>query len=186
MDNFLRRDMEDALTAMEVLAKAFEKPPFDVYVLGGAGCVLAEYFDRATRDFDIIDLEYSASLGLVMKPLEPFDMIDPQLAAIPPGYKARAVRLPTYKYLSVYVLAREDIIISKAARLNERDMADIRKLLPFADLPLMVTLTKKLIAGSLPEAAKTVLLDNLIICMEEAGVSDYVQQLAELRKRFRQ
>lgn len=177
-------DMENALEDMEMLAKAHDTEPFYVYILGGSGCVLAQYLNRATRDFDIIDLDYSASLGRVMKPLEPFDMIDPQLATIPPDFKRRATRLPQYTYLSVYVLSREDIIISKMARLNERDFSDISEMLSAADIALIFKLASDLLDGDLLPMAKHALVDNMARCLEENHVPDYMQQLEELRKRF--
>jgi len=175
--------MENALTDMETLAKALNIEPFDVYILGGAGCVLARYFDRATRDFDIVDLDYSASLGRVMKPLEPFDLIDLQLATIPPGYKARATRLPQFKYLSIYVLSREDIIVSKLARFNERDSDDIKKLLAGADISLVFGLSEKVLGSDYAPKLKHSLVENLARCLDDCGVSDSVQQFEELRKR---
>jgi hypothetical protein len=33
--NLLKHDMEDALKAVEVLAKAFDVQPFEIYILGG-------------------------------------------------------------------------------------------------------------------------------------------------------
>lgn len=176
--------MHDALKAVEVLAKAFEKEPFDVYLLGGSGCILAGYLDRATRDFDIIDLDYSASLGIVMKPLEPFDMIDEKLAALAPDYKNRATKLSQYTYLSVYVLSREDIIVSKMARLNERDINDISKMLTSSDIPLIFNLVKEVLSSDLIPKAKQTLLDNFTRCMEEFNVPYNMQQLKELRKRL--
>jgi hypothetical protein len=194
MDSFLKKDMEDALTAVEILAKAFDSLPLEIYILGGAGCVLAEYLERATRDFDIIDLNYAASLGRVMKPLEPFDLIDPQLAILAIGFKERAVRLPQYEFLSVYVLSREDIILSKMARLNERDFADISELLPLADIALIFRLAEDVLAGDLHPAAKNALLENMARCLEafcsretakgDFCVSHNLQQLEKLRKRF--
>ena len=182
--NFLKHDMEDALKAVEVLAKAFNIPPFEIYILGGAGCVLAQYLDRATRDFDIIDLEYDASLGLVMKPLEPFDLIDLQLATIPPSYKARAARLPQFEFLSVFVLSREDIIISKISRYNERDISDIRELIVQADIKVMFQLVEEIFNADYIPQAKSAMLKNLAICMEENNVPNHVQQLEKLRRRL--
>ncbi|MCL2224073.1 MAG: DUF6036 family nucleotidyltransferase [Defluviitaleaceae bacterium] len=187
---FLKEDMENAIADMETLAKATNTEPFEIYLLGGAGCVLAGYLERATRDFDIIDLDYAASLGRVMKPLEPFDLIEPKLAALAAGYKARAARLPQFEYLPVYVLSREDIIISKLARLNERDFHDISELLPLSDISLIFTLLKSLLDGDLLPKAKNTLLENMARCLEEIAakgnfhVQDYLQQFEELRKRF--
>jgi hypothetical protein len=66
--------MLTAIFDMEIMAKVFAVEPFDIYLLGGSGCVLAGYLDRATRDFDIIDVDYDSRLGRVLKLLEPYDM----------------------------------------------------------------------------------------------------------------
>ena len=181
---FFKKDMENALADMEILAKATKTEPFEIYLLGGAGCVLAGYLERATRDFDIIDLDYAASLGRVMKPLEPFDLIEPQLAALAPEYKKRAILLPQFEYLSVYVLSCEDIILSKLTRFNERDSHDISELLPSADISLVFSLAESILAGELIPQAKKALLENMAHCLERLDVSNYLQQLEELRKRF--
>ena len=81
----LKNDLHNALSDMEAMAKILNIEPFELYLLGGSGCVLAEYVDRSTRDFDIIDLEYNAKLGRVLKILEPYDMIDERMATIAPS-----------------------------------------------------------------------------------------------------
>jgi len=184
MENFLKQDLEQALQDMEMMAKALDIAPFDVYLLGGSGCVLAGYFNRATRDFDFMDLEYDAKLGRVFKLLEPYDMIDPQLATIPPTYKNRATRLVQFVYLPISVLSREDIIISKMARLDERDLNDISILLQSADIRLIFELAGEIAESDLLPKAKAAFIENFSRCMEENHVPDYLQQLEELRKRF--
>ena len=39
------------------MAKVFEIEPFDLYLLGGSGCILADYLERATRDFDVVEFD---------------------------------------------------------------------------------------------------------------------------------
>jgi hypothetical protein len=184
--NLLKHDMEDALKAVEVLAKAFDVPPFEIYILGGAGCVLAQYLDRATRDFDIIDLEYGASLGLVMKPLEPFDLIDLQLATIPPSYKTRTKLLPQFEFLRIFVLSREDIIVSKISRYNERDKADIRELITQANINIIFELAQEIFNQDFIAKVKSAFVENLALCLEENNVPNHLQQLEKLRQRLQQ
>jgi hypothetical protein len=119
-----------------------------------------------------------------MKPLEPFDLIDTSLATIPPDYKKRATRLTQFKFLSVYVLSREDIVLSKMSRLNERDLNDVKELLPASDVNLIFKLAHEILDGDFVLRAKQALANNLEKCLEEFCVSDYVQQLSELRKRL--
>ena len=136
----IKKELENALFDMEIMAKVFQFEPFEIYLLGGSGCILAGYIDRATRDFDFIDLDYSAKYGRLFRLLEPFDMIDTMMATIALSYKERAVRLMQFKYLHIYVFSREDIIISKMGRLNERDINDIKAMQPYADKSLLFEL----------------------------------------------
>jgi len=182
--NFVRQDLEQALFDMEVMARAIGIKPFEIYLLGGSGCILAGYLDRATRDFDIVDLDYQASFGRVLKILEPYDLIDIQLAAIPVLFKERAMRLKQFQYLLVYVLSREDIIISKLPRFNNRDRDDISELLNIADVSLVFTLAKSTLDSNMLPSVKQIFFNNLSYCMEENHVPNYVQQLEKLRKRF--
>ena len=170
MSNFLKQDLEQALQDMEMMAKALGIQPFEIYLLGGSGCILAGYFDRATRDFDFMDLDYDAKLGRVFKLLEPYDMIDPQLATIPYTYKNRAMRLKQFEYLRIYVMSREDIIISKMARLDERDINDITALLQAADIGLIFKLAGEVEESDLLPKAKAAFIKNFSRCMEENNV----------------
>ena len=42
-----------------------------------------------------------------------------------------------FKYLNVYLLSPEDIIVSKIIRLEQKDMEDIDRLIPIADKGLI-------------------------------------------------
>ena len=54
----IRKQLEEYILDMEKVARAFEIEPFDIYLLGGSACVLGGFIDRATRDFDFIDINY--------------------------------------------------------------------------------------------------------------------------------
>ncbi|MCL2047549.1 MAG: DUF6036 family nucleotidyltransferase [Defluviitaleaceae bacterium] len=178
----LKNDLKTALHDTEILTKALGFPPFELYLLGGSGGILAGYLTRATRDFDIVDLDYGSSIGRVLKPLEPYDMIDLDLAVVPPSFKDRAVLLPDFDFLRIYVLSREDIIVSKLGRLNERDFDDIKIILPQADLHCIVDLINEVLAGKLLPIAKKTFINNAITVMEACDVQDIVQQLKKLRQ----
>jgi len=72
------------------------------------------------------------------------------------------------------------------ARLNERDVLDISKMLPVANFSLLFALAEEILAGDLLPAAKTAFATNFAHCLEEADVPDYLQQSQELCQRFRQ
>ena len=185
MENFLKNDLITALQDMELLSKTLNINTFDIYLLGGSGAILAGYLDRATRDFDIMELDYDSRLGRVLKLLEPFDSIDEHLAAISPTYKTRAKQLTQFKYLSIYVLSREDIIVSKIARLNDRDANDIAIMLPKADIDLIFNLAEELLSSKRTNKFKLNFYKNFSrVAKEHTNVQTYLQQLEKLRKRF--
>ncbi|MCD5410046.1 MAG: DUF6036 family nucleotidyltransferase [Clostridiales bacterium] len=103
-----------------------------IYLLGGAGCILADYFDRATTDFDLLDMEYKSEMARLLRLLDNFDMLDMYLTTISWDYKKRAIKLSEYK--NIYVLSREDIITSKLARFSKKDIEDIEILLEKVDV----------------------------------------------------
>lgn len=129
----LKKQMEDRILEMEQVAKAFNIEPFDIYFLGGSACILGGYTDRATRDFDFVDLEYSSKLGKVFVHLREFDMLEYSSTILSPYYKDRALKLEKFTYLNIYLLSIEDIIVSKIIRLEDKDIEDINELIKIAD-----------------------------------------------------
>ncbi len=133
----LRKQLENRIFDMEKVAKAFDIRPFDIYFLGGAACILGQYTERATRDFDFIDLNYPSGLGRVFVQLRDFDMLEYESIVISPKYRKRAIKLNKFEYLNVYLLSPEDIIVSKIIRLEQKDIEDIDKLMEIADKGLV-------------------------------------------------
>jgi hypothetical protein len=86
----IKKQLEDRIFDMEKVAIAFDIEPFDIYFLGGSACILGGYTERATRDFDFIDLDYSSKLGKVFVQLRDFDMLEYESTMISPKYKERA------------------------------------------------------------------------------------------------
>ena len=83
----IRKELENKIYEMEQVAKLFNVEPFDIYFLGGSACVLGGYTERATRDFDFVDIEYSSHLGKVFVQLRDFDMLEYESAILSPRYK---------------------------------------------------------------------------------------------------
>ena len=52
----IKKQLEEYLFDLEKVTKAFNIEPFDIYLLGGSACILGGFIDRATRDFDFVDL----------------------------------------------------------------------------------------------------------------------------------
>jgi hypothetical protein len=129
----LRKQLENRIFDMEKVARAFDIEPFDIYFLGGAACILGQYTERATRDFDFMDLNYPSGLGRVFVQLRDFDMLEYESTIVSPKYKKRAIKSDKFEYLNVYLLSPEDIIVSKIIRLEQKDIEDIDKLMETAD-----------------------------------------------------
>lgn len=133
----LKQVLEERIFDMEKVAQVFNIEPFDIYFLGGSACILGGYGERATRDFDFVDLDYPSKLGRVFTQLRDFDMLEYESILISPKYKKRAIKLDKFKYLNIYILSPEDIIVSKIIRLEEKDIEDINELINLADKKLI-------------------------------------------------
>jgi hypothetical protein len=123
MENY--NEVSEIIKNMNKIAKTLGVESFPVYFLGGSACILGKYSDRFTRDFDIIDQKYPAKTGQVLRYLSDFDMLEYESTVLSPGYKKRAKKLEEFDYLGIYVLAREDIIVSKIIRMADKDIEDI-------------------------------------------------------------
>ncbi|QQY79672.1 hypothetical protein EDD65_11254 [Keratinibaculum paraultunense] len=165
----LKKQLEDKIFDMEKVAIAFDIEPFDIYFLGGAACILGGYTKRATRDFDFIDLNYSSKLGRVFVQLRNFDMLEYESTIISPKYKERAIKLNKFRYLNVYLLSPEDIIVSKIIRLEQKDIEDIDELIDIAD--------KELINQIIDEV---LLRDDLY----ESKKNQFIKRLPQFRERY--
>jgi len=104
----------------------------EFYLAGGSACILAGYLDRATRDFDFIDIGYSSNVGKLLNYLQPYDLLDINHAEIPSNFKIRANLLPDFEHIKVFILCREDIIASKIGRYSDKDKQDIEILMKAA------------------------------------------------------
>ena len=133
----IKKQLEERIFEMEEVAKVFNIDPFDIYFLGGAACILGDYTDRATRDFDFIDLDYPSQLSRVFVQLRDFDMLEYESTLISPKYKKRAMKLDKFKYINAYLMSPEDIIVSKIIRLEGKDIEDIDELIKVADKELI-------------------------------------------------
>lgn len=133
----IKKQLEERIFEMEEVAKVFNIEAFDIYFLGGAACILGDYTDRATRDFDFIDLDYPSQLGRAFVQLRDFDMLEYESTLISPKYKERAIKLDKFKYINAYLMSPEDIIVSKIIRLEGKDIEDIDKLIKVADKELI-------------------------------------------------
>lgn len=129
----IKDNIIEVLHEMEQVTKLFKLEPFDIYLIGGSACMLGNYTTRATLDIDFIDLGYPAKYGKVFLLLRDYDMLEYQSTILSPSYKQRATKLEEFKYINVYILSKEDIIVSKIIRLAEKDINDIDEMIQNCD-----------------------------------------------------
>lgn len=126
----IKDNLIEVIHEMEEVTKLFKLEPFDIYIIGGGACILGEYTTRATLDIDFVDLGYPAKYGKVFVLLRDYDMLEYQSTILSPTYKQRAVKLEEFKYINVYILSKEDIVVSKIIRLADKDLEDLNEMIP--------------------------------------------------------
>ena len=130
---------------MEDVTKLFKLEPFDIYIIGGSACVLGEYTTRATMDIDFIDLGYPAKYGKVFALLRDYDMLEYQSTILSPTYMERAKKLEEFKYINVYILSKEDIVISKIIRLADKDFDDLDQIMPDCKVEILNNIIQEIL-----------------------------------------
>lgn len=133
----IKDNLIEVLSEMEEVTKLFKLEPFEIYIIGGSACILGEYTTRATLDIDFVDLGYPAKYGKVFSLLRDYDMLEYQSTILSPTYKNRAIKLKDFKYINVYILSREDVVISKIIRLAPKDLEDLNQIIPKCDKKLL-------------------------------------------------
>lgn len=125
-----KQKLLENLKDVETVASALGIPYFDLYIMGGAAVILSGYSDRLTRDFDIVDIDYPSQTGRALRNLETYDMLDYSETPLSPFFRNRCTRLDQFKTISVFILSPEDIIASKIIRLSDKDIEDIKMMIP--------------------------------------------------------
>lgn len=163
--------MANVIHDMEQIAQLFKIEPFPIYFLGGSACILGQYTDQMTRDFDLVDLHYPATLGRVLRYLNDFDMLEYESTILAPSFRARAKKLEQFTYLEIYTLAREDIIVSKIIRMDPKDIEDINELMKDSDKgTINIIIDEVLKRNDLFDSKREAFQKNLIIFREKYNV----------------
>lgn len=129
-------DLKFILSKMDLLLEGEDLPkPLELHLLGGAACVLGGYIQRATVDFDFIDTSVPAVYGRILNILRYFHIVEWYYLPVSYSYDKRVeyVFENKFKNIKIGILSKEDLIVSKLGRLNERDAEDIDKLMKNAD-----------------------------------------------------
>ena len=138
--------------------KNIKIPP--LYILGGSALILYNSIDRATEDIDLLEIEISATKGIYLNLLNPKDILDLYYTTIPNSYKVRCKKLNKLKHIDVYLLSKEDIVLSKIGRYNKKDIEDINNI--NYDYNLVIDLAKEVInRKDLSELVKSKFVENL-------------------------
>lgn len=113
--------------------------PLELHLLGGAACVLGGHIVRATVDFDFIDTLVPAIYGRILSIIRYFHIVEWYYLPVPYSYQERIEYIfeSEFRNLKIGILSKEDLIISKLGRYNERDAEDIDQLLKNADKALL-------------------------------------------------
>jgi len=143
MDNKTRDMLIEILHDMEDFAelKGLKCPP--IYLLGGSGCIVGGYLNRATTDFDILNMEYPAYVGRIFRILGEADYLELDLTTIAAGFENRSKKLEEFKHLDIFVLSKEDIIVTKIGRYSVKDVQDIEDLIKSSDNVLILDLINR-------------------------------------------
>jgi len=141
----IRDNLIEVLHEMEEVTKLFKLEPFDIYIIGGGACILGDYTTRATLDIDFVDLGYPAKYGKVFVLLRDYDMLEYQSTILSPTYKERAIKLEEFKYINVYILSKEDIVVSKIIRLAQKDIEDLNQIVSNCDKTLLNNIIKEIL-----------------------------------------
>lgn len=167
----IKEELEERLKDMELFAKIIGIEPFDLYLLGGSASILGNYSDRGTRDFDFIDLNYPSKYGRVFRLLGSFDFLEYESTILAPSYKERANKLENYRYINIFILAPEDLIVSKIIRLSEKDVGDIENLLKQSNIDVIHEIIEEVLKREdLIGSKKEGFLDKLKIFKEVFNV----------------
>jgi hypothetical protein len=75
-----------------------------------------------------------------------FDFLEYEATILSPTYPERAKKLDDYDYLNIYILAPEDLIVSKIIRLSKKDLSDIEILLKKSDVNIINQIIEEVLA----------------------------------------
>ena len=76
-----------------------------------------------------------------------------------------------FEYINVYILSREDVVVSKIIRLAEKDIEDLNQLIPKCNKELLNSIIEEIIErNDLFESKKSEFINKLKIFKEKYNV----------------
>lgn len=167
----IKENLIEVLHEMEEVTKLFKIEPFDIYIIGGSACILGEYTTRATLDIDFVDLGYPAKYGKAFSLLRDYDMLEYQSTILSPNYQKRATKLSEFNYINVYILSKEDVVVSKIIRLAPKDIEDLNQIMPKCDKKLLNNIINEILnREDLFESKRNEFVNKLKIFREKYNV----------------
>ena len=167
----IKENLIEVLHEMEEVTKLFKLEPFDIYIIGGSACILGEYTTRATLDIDFVDLGYPAKYGKAFSLLRDYDMLEYQSTILSPTYQKRAIKLNEFNYINVYILSKEDVVVSKIIRLAPKDIEDLNQIMPKCDKKQLNSIIDEILdREDLFESKKNEFINKLKIFREKYNV----------------
>lgn len=167
----IKENLLTILKEMDKVTNLFQLEPFDIYILGGGACILGEYTTRATLDVDFVNLDYPAKYGRVFTVLRDYDMLDYASTILSPRYQERAIKLEGFCNIHVYILSKEDVVVSKIIRLAEKDEEDLNQMVPKCNKTRLNTIIKEILERKdLLESKRVEFERKLVIFREKYNV----------------
>ena len=80
-------------------------------------------------------MNYPAEIGRLFKRFDTYDMLDLYLTTVPLSFKERAKKLENFS--NIFVLSKEDLILSKIGRYSQKDIEDINLMIISFDIDLI-------------------------------------------------
>ncbi len=72
-------------------------------------------------------------------------MLEYQSTILSPAYPKRAIKLNEFNYINVYILSKEDVVVSKIIRLAPKDIEDLNQIMPKCDKKQLNSITDEVL-----------------------------------------
>ena len=120
-----------------------EKKKLEICLIGGTACLLTGLVNRATVDYDLLNLDYKPEARNYLNFFNPYDLVDFEATTIPRSYYSRTKTVFQGEYLHCKILGIEDLILSKLCRNLEKDFSDIDALIDNTEMETVIGLVNE-------------------------------------------
>ncbi len=125
MENFGKNGVLERLERLDEDADLLfeDERKFNMVIVGGSALLLLETITRATRDIDVLDVDFD-----VRSLLSKYDInmqVGTYINNFPYNYDKRLVLIKKGRKINFYTASLEDIIIAKLYSFRDKDLQDI-------------------------------------------------------------